>query len=243
MRRGVTAATGASLSVLFAVAAASGQLAMVAALLVAVVAVASGWATLLNLPTPRGTTAVIAFGGALAIAISALTPQPPYLRWVPSVLALTVVGEFIHQLMRRDMRPRLVESVTAVVSGVVVVSLGAGWLAALQIRDGAGLVMGSAAGALAASAAIGLPWPQRITGPSAVVAGAAFAALAGRLLPEHEAIPLAVVGASIGVLVAALDRLLAQLPTAGYKASAIAMGAAPVSASGLIVYSLGRLVA
>jgi hypothetical protein len=240
--RAVPAVAGAATSVLVAVAAASGTLALVAALVVAVVAVASGWAMLLNLPTPRGSTAVVALGGAVAVAITAMTPDPPYLRWLPSVLALAVVAEFVHQLLRRDMRPRLVESVTGVVSGVVVVSLAAGWLAALQSRDGAELVLGAAAGALAACAATGLPWPQRITGPSAVVAAAAFGALAGRLLPEHGAAPIAAVGACIGVVVAALDRLLAHLPTAGYLPAAVAMGAAPVAASGFVVYTLGRLV-
>jgi hypothetical protein len=240
--RAAPAASGAALSVLVAVAASAGTIPLVAALILAVVAVASGWATLLNLPTPRGSTAVVALAGAVAIGIAAMTGEPPYLRWLPSVLALGVVAEFVHQLFRRDMRPRLVESVTGVVSGVVVVSLGAGWMAALHSMDGAGLVVGGAAAALGATAATGLPWPQRITGPSAVVAAAAFGALAGRLLPEHHAIPMAILGVGIGVVVAGLDRLLAHLPTAGYLQSAVAMGTAPVTASGLVVYTLGRLV-
>jgi hypothetical protein len=232
-----------AVSVLLAVAAAAGTAALVAALLLAVVAVASGWATLLSLPTPRGSTAVIALGGAVAIAVAAMTDSPPYLRWLPSVLAITVLVEFGHQLFRRDMRPRLVESVTGVVSGVVVVALGAGWLGSLHADDTAGLALCGAAAALGATAATGMPWPQRITGPSAVVAAAAFGALAGRLHPDAGALPAAVAGLGIGIVVASLDRLLANLPTARQLPAAVAMGTAPVAASGMVVYTLGRLVA
>jgi hypothetical protein len=242
VNRTVPAATAVALSVLVAVAAAAGPLALAAALTMAVVAVAAGWATLLNLPTPRGSTAVIALGGGLCVGVAALTVEPPYLRWLPSVLALSVIGEFVHQLLRRDMRPRLVESVTGVVCGLVVVSLGAGWLGALHASGDADLVFAGAAAALGAAAATGLPWPQRVTGPSAVVAGAAFAALAGRLLPELTAVPMALLGLGVGVVVAGLDRLLAHLPTTGYLPSAIAMGTVPVAASGFVVYTLGRLV-
>jgi hypothetical protein len=240
--RVLPALTGVAMGALVAVTAVAGMPALVVALLVAVVAVASGWATLLSLPTPRGSTAVIALGGAVAVAVAAMTRSEPYLKWLPTVLALSLLAEFTHQLFRRDMRPRLVESVTGVVSGVVVVALGAGWLGALHYDGSASLVLCGAASAVAATAATGLPWPQQVTGPAAIVGGAAFGALVGRLLPDAAALPAGEIGLVIGIVVAALDRLLRHLPTTRQLPAAVAMGAAPVVASGMVVYTLGRLV-
>jgi hypothetical protein len=227
---------------LLAVAAVAGPYALGAALLVAVVAVASGWPLLLGLPTPRGTTAVVALGGAVAVAVVGLTRDEPYLRWLPVVLGLAIVAEFGHQLLRRDMRPRLVESVTGVVTGVVLVVLGAGWMGALHAARGPELVLVGAAACVVASAATALPWPQRNTAPSAVVAAVAFGALACRLLPDSQAVPAAVVGLGVGAVVAVSDRLFAHLPTSRHLPAAVAMGAAPVAASGIVVFLLGRLL-
>ncbi|MFP5335846.1 MAG: hypothetical protein ACLGIV_11095 [Actinomycetes bacterium] len=242
MTRLVPALSGAALGVLIGVAALAGVPALAAALLLATVAIASGWATLLNLPTPRGSTAVIALGGAVAVTVAALTDDPPYLRWLPGVLAVTLLVEFGHQLLRRDMRPRLVESVTGVVSALVVVGFGAGWLGALHDDGGTGVVLVGAASAVAAAVALGLPWPQRVTGPAAVAGGLTIGGLVGALLPDERALPAALVGALVGVVAATLDRLLAHLPTSVRPTASVSMGVAPVVASGMVVYTLGRLV-
>lgn len=242
MTRLVPALSGAALAVLLGVAALAGVPALAAALLLATVALASGWATLLNLPTPRGSTAVIALGGAVAVTVAALTDDPPYLRWLPGVLAVTLLVEFGHQLLRRDMRPRLVESVTGVVAALVVVGFGAGWLGALHDDGPTGVVLVGAAAAAAATTALGLPWPQRVTGPAAVAGGLAIGALAGALLPDERALPAALAGAVVGVVAATLDRLLAHLPTSVRPTASVAMGVAPVVASGMVVYTLGRLL-
>lgn len=242
MSRTVAASSGVALAALIALTAVAGTPLLLAALLLGVVAVASGWATLLALPTPRGSTTVVALGGAVALCVAALTAEPPRLRWLPGVLALTLLAEFGHQLFRRDMRPRLIESVTGVVSGVVVVAFGAGWLGAARSVDGTSLVVCGAAGVAAACAATGLPWPQRTTAPVALVAGAGAAALAAGFAEGVEALPAAVLGLGLATVVATTDRLLAHLPTAGRLTAAVARGAAPVTGSGLVVYTLGRLV-
>ena len=250
MTRLVPALTGAAVAALVAVAAAAGTAPLVAALLLVTVLLASGWATLLALPSPRGSTIVVALTGAVAVAAVALTAQPPYLRWLPSALALCVLGEFAHQLLRRDMRPRLVESVTGVVAGAVVAALAAGWLGALRLHGGPdaglagglGVVLIGAAAAVAAAVATGMPWPLRVTGPSAVVAGLAFAALAGRLLPDYAALEAAGLGAVVAVVTAALDRMLIVLPRSRHVPAALAAGTAPVAASGLVLYVVGRLL-
>lgn len=242
MTRLVPALTGAAFAVLVAVSAVAGLAPLAAALLLGVVAIASGWATLLSLPTPRGSTGVIALGGAVAVTAAAMTDDAPHLRWLPGVLAVALLVEFGHQLLRRDMRPRLVESVTGVVAALVVAAFGAGWLGARHEDGGLGVVLVGAAAALAASVATGLPWPQRVTGPAAVAGGLAFGALAGALLPDERALGSGLIGAVVGLVVATSDRLLANLPRSVRTTAAVAMGTAPVVASGMVVYTLGRLV-
>lgn len=242
MTRAVPAVTAVLLAALVALGAAAGAPVLVAALLLVVVAVASGWPTLLSLPTQRGSTTIIALCGAVAVTAVAFTEDEPLLRWLPGVLALGVIAAFWHQLLRRDMRPRLVESVTGVVSGVVAVELASGWLGALHAPGGAPLVLMGAVAVAAASAATGLPWPQKLTGPIAIVAGGAFAALAGRLLPTLHAVPSAAVGLVVALLVVGLDRLLGQLPTATSRQTGITMGATQVATTGVVVYLVWRVV-
>lgn len=250
MTRLVPALTGAAVAVLVAGAAAGGTAPLVAALVLLTVLLAWGWAALLGLPSPRGSRAVVALSGAVSVGVVAVSTDPPYLRWLPSALALSVLAEFTHQLLRRDMRPRLVESVTGVVTAVVVAAMAAGWLGALRLHGGPfeglggglGVVLIGAAAAFASTLATGMPWPQRVTGPSAVLAGLAFAALVGRLLPDYGALGAAALGAAVGVVTAALDRMLAVLPASRQVPAALAAGTAPVAASGLVVYVLGRLL-
>lgn len=242
MTRAVPALSAVVLSGLVALGAVAGPPVLVAALLLVVVAVASGWPALLSLPTQRGSTGVVALSGAVAVCVVAFTGGEPLLRWLPGILALGFIAAFWHQLLRRDMRPRLVESVTGVVCGIVVVELSAGWLGALHAPGGAPLVLMGTTAVAAAGAATGLPWPQKVTGPLALVAGAAFAALVGRLLPGLDAVPSAVVGLVAALLVVSIDRLLGHLPTTASRQAGVTMGAAEVAAAGVVVYFVSRVV-
>jgi hypothetical protein len=97
---GLTAVAGASL--------------LSVALAVVMVVVAWGWAGALALPTPRGTVVVLLLGG-LAILLSVALPGGYVsLAWLPGALAIAMMSAFLHQLLRRDGRPRVAESVSAV---------------------------------------------------------------------------------------------------------------------------------
>ncbi|GAB2683838.1 hypothetical protein [Thalassiella azotivora] len=242
MSRAVPALSAAVLSALVGLGAVAGTPVLVVALLLVVVTVASGWPGLLSLPTQRGSTSVIALCGAGAVAVVALTPGEPLLRWLPVVLALSVLLSFWHQLLRRDMRPRLVESVTGVVSGVVAVAFASGWVGALRAVGEWQLVLVGVAAVAAAGLATGLPFPQRVTGVLGLLGGTAFAGLAGGLLPDLRAVPAALVGAAAAVVVVALDRLLARLPTAGGRQTGMTIGATAVACAGTVVYLVSRVV-
>jgi hypothetical protein len=240
--RAVPAITGVVLSALIALGATAGTPVLVAALILVVIVVATGWPGLLSLPTQRGSTTIIALCGAAAVGVVGFTTKEPLLRWLPVILALSVIVAFWHQLLRRDMRPRLVESVTGVVSGVVAVQFASGWAAALHAPGGLDLILTSAVGVAFASAATGLPWPQRITSPLGVLAAVAFSALAATFLPDMDAVPAALISLVAAVVVVALDRLLTVLPSASSRQTGMTIGAAGVACAGIVVYLFSRVI-
>lgn len=242
MTRIVPAATALLLAALVALTAAVGIPLLVAALLVTTTALATGWPKLLGLPTQRGSTTILAVCGSVAVLVVALTPDEPRLRWLPSVLALSVLAAFGHQLLRRDMRPRLVESVTGVLAGVVVVELSAGWVAVAAAEGGLEIVLVATSALAAAALATVVPWPQRLTRPLAVVSGAVFAALAAAFLTGPAPVHAAVLGLAAGSVVAGLDRLFLNLPTTTSRQAGVCVGAAVVAACGAVVYLAARVL-
>lgn len=241
MSRILPAAATVVLAAAVALAAWGGPVPLAAAVLATSLAQGLGWPRLLGLPTQRGSASVMATCGAVAVVVVALTPGGSPLQWLPSVLALSVLAAFAHQLLRRDMRPRLVESVTGVVAGVVCVELGAAWLAVLD-HGGGQLVAAACAAVAAAAVATAMPGPQRYTDPLAVVAGAVFGALAALALPQVEVAPAGLLGLSLGAVVAGLDRLFLHLPATTSRRAGVAVGASVVSGCGIVAYLGSRLV-
>ena len=157
--------------------------AMVAlALALAAGVIAWGWCGLLGLPSPRGTSLVLALGSAAAIGTVLATTEDPYLVWLPAAMAGAMIVAFIHQLARRDGRPRLVESIASTVTAIAVVVSGASLVALPRTEHGAWVVaIASAAVAvsaltdLAAGSRRFLPWLL----PLAMFAGGVAAVAVG----------------------------------------------------------------
>lgn len=199
--------------------------------LVVVVVLASGWPTLLGLPTQRGSTSVLAGCGAVATLIVLVTPTDRSLQYVAPWLALSVIITFFHQLLRRDYRPRLVESVTGVVSGVVTANLAVGWLAAASVPQ---VLLGACCLPVAALA-LAAPLPRRFTTPLALLGSVAAAAVVSAVGPVGT-VPAGVVGLLIGVLAVTLERVFSHLPTMGSRQAGLAAGAATVAGAGMTLY-------
>ncbi len=241
MVRLVPALSAAVLAAMVAVASLASPTLLAGALLVTVVVMATGWPTLLGLPTQRGSTTVLALCGTAAVLVVALAgDQERRLAWLAPVLALSVVATFTHQLLRRDMRPRLVESVAGVVSGVVVIELVAGWLAAAAASTD--LVLTGAAGLVPAALALALPLPQRFTGLVAVLVGGVGAVLASVFLDDVASLPAAVTGVLVAVVLASFDRLFAPMSSTTSRQAGLALGAAAVCCTGAIAYLLSQVI-
>lgn len=113
-----------------------------------------GWPGLLGLPARKGTSVLLLLTAAVATGLQLFTEDLAY-----AALAFggVVVAAFVLQLLRRDGRPRLVESVAGTVAGAAVVVSGVGWLAIGTGPTSIGLLLVGAV-TLAAWAAAASSW-------------------------------------------------------------------------------------
>jgi hypothetical protein len=233
-----------ALTALVALAGYAGGGVLTIAVALTVIVVAIGWAVLLALPDPRGTAAVIALTGFAALAVADLGRSPGRpLAIFAAVVAFAVLAAFTHELLRRDGRPRLVESVTGTLSGQVVALLGAGWVLLPDAAAGVAAVAVAAAAAGMARMVAVVPFPQRVAGWAEMAAGAAAGAgTAVALTPDllQTGVAVAVV---VAAMVAGIDRLLVTVPGSGSRLGTLSAGAAPVAAVGMVAYAVIRLLA
>jgi hypothetical protein len=216
-----------------------GPWALTAASLAPMAAMIGGWAWLLALPTPRGTTWVLALSAAAVVAVAAFA-RDAELTWFPAALALGVLLEFGHQLLRRDARPRLVESMSASVTGIVLLSSGASLTAALQHPSGRPavvVVLSAVVLAALSDAYVVLGWPAWVGAASSAAFGAAgaagAAALTGLRLPTAVA-----VGAFAGLSSYAIRYVQGGLPRLTRPRAQLASAAGSVLAVGLLAHLL-----
>jgi hypothetical protein len=239
-----TALATVALAALIAVAGySSTPLLLAAAVGLAVLLLAVGWAWLLELPAPGGSAVVIVITGwsaaALAVRAAGMTrPLAPF----AALLALGVLLAFGHELVRSG-RHDLVESVTGTLSGQALALLGGGWVLLPTAR----LALTALSAALAAAVATRLmgvmPIPPAFLGWAAMGAGIVTGLAVGAFLDSSRLGSVFLVSAVVSAVVAALDRLVLRvLPGRGVSAG-LAAGAAPLLAVGTAAYAAARLMA
>lgn len=227
------AVTGGSAGVV-ALAAWAGDMASTAALVVAAVVFAFGWPRLVDVPSKRGSWIVIALTALAAIGavwgtrdISALA----------LVVAGGVIGSFVHQMARRDGRPRLTETVSTTVTGILVVTAGVGWLV-VALAGSLEVVLLGAATLLAASAATAVPGRGSVVAGAAAVAAGAVGALVGAVLAPVGVVPGLLLGVVVGVVMALTHLLFSQFPFAAHRRGALAAALMPLLTLGAAVLVL-----
>lgn len=120
-----------------------GWLLAVVALLV-VAGIAWGWPTLLTLPSPRGSSGVIAATGLVAVVVVATTPGGASLERLPVVLGLAVLAACVQQLLRYDGRPRVVDALGGTLMGTGLATCAAAWTTLPSIEGGPAVALGAA---------------------------------------------------------------------------------------------------
>jgi hypothetical protein len=237
------AVTTAVLSAAVAGAAYVGVVPLVVVVAVLVVLLALGWPVLLDAPAPGGATIVTLGAGFGGAAVAWRTQGEPVLRHLPIVIAMALVLAFLAEMLRRDGRHRLVESVSGTVAGAFVAAAAGGWIATVRSVGGPALVVTAAAAVAVAAAVSALAVARGWVGALlAVAAGAVAGAASGAAVPDVEPVTGLVAGAVAGLGVAAMRVLLERLPQVRGVRGALAAATVPVAVGGMLVFAVGRVL-
>jgi hypothetical protein len=238
----VCAGLAAAVAGLIAVAGYSGGWVIGAVAALVVLGLAVGWSPLMRLPHPIGTAVLIGGSGVAGIAVALgqaeqARPLAPFAILV-SVAALAAFG---HELLRRDGRSGVVESITGTLSGQLVAVLAAGWVLVAGLDDGTALLAVTAAAVAGSRIDIVLPLPPRFSGWVGVGLGVLAALLASLLVDGVRPLTAAALGAGVGTVAVAFDRLLGPADRRLPPLAVLALSAAPVAAAGTVAYAAIRV--
>jgi hypothetical protein len=132
---------GAALAVLLTLITLTGPLSpvlMTGLLCLLTLMVAAGWPSLLELSSPRGTSAVVLVMGVLASLAALFSPGDGDPLWYLVVIcAVGVFASFVHQMLR-PRRDGLSASLTGTVAGTMLTALGSTWLLAQASAEAEG---------------------------------------------------------------------------------------------------------
>ncbi len=245
----LVAVVSVALTVLIAVAAHAGGLLLAAAVALTVCCLALGWGVLVALEHSRNASAgVVAVSGLAATGLARYSTDAfGPLAAFAVLLACCLLLAFAHQMLRRDGRPGLIESLTGTVSGQVLAVLSAGWVLLSQTRMGNGGLVIAATAVATAVVVVVLPLRRGLRGWLAFAAGVVASLIAvwvlSRTAPVDATVPAQLLlGIAVSAVGAGTSVLLAGQRTAHQPLGVLAAGAAPVCAVGTVAYAVARLV-
>lgn len=207
--------------------------------------VAWGWPALLGSASRFGSSAALAVAGISAPVVVAATPTDPYLRFVPGVIAVALVAMFLHQLVRRDGRAHLTESIIITAAGLAVMALAVTLVPLARTLQGpevltvavAAAALGALADLLAPSRAL-RPWML----PIAMVLGGAAGGLLATTLGHPNPRVAILVGLLTAAVAHAMRRVLAGVQAITTWRGQVTSGISSVLVVGVVAYVLGRLL-
>jgi len=231
------------LAALVVVAGDAGQPMLAAAVSLVVIVFALGWPDLLDVRHARvSTSVVIAVSGLAATALAAATAASlKSMSAIAVLLAGCVLLAFAHQLLRRDGRASLVESITVTLSGQVIAVLASGWVLLTQTRVGADGLLVAAVAVGAAALVTGLPIEGTLRGWAAFVAGASVSTVVSVVLANSDLAATLLVGVGVAGVASGLGILLQAQPRSSHLPGLLGAAAGTVSAVGTVAYAVARL--
>jgi hypothetical protein len=209
------------------------------------IVVAWGWPALHGSSSRFGSSLAIGVPAVLAPAAGVATTDEPYLRFVPVALIVGLAIMFGHQILRRDGRPRLTDSIGITSFGLAVIALGTTWLPlsrASRATEVAVVAFAAIAAASFADLAAGVekvrPWML----PIAMLLGGAGAAVASTLSEGPGLAPAALVGFVCAAVSHAVRRVHSVLPGISAVKGQLSSAAASLLVPGVVAYGLSLLI-
>ncbi|HLT83499.1 MAG TPA: hypothetical protein VKZ83_04625 [Phototrophicaceae bacterium] len=212
---------------------------MIVVVALAVGVLAGGWPRLVGLPVIVGPGVVIALSGLASLAVVTLTGA---VDGVTVVVGLAVAAAFVQEMLRRDGRPRLVESVAGTVTGAVVAASAGLWPALGDGRPATAVVVTAAAALAAGAACTALPMRGQLVAPIATLVAGGVGLLCGSLLPHVGPVVGAATGLVAGVLTSTVHVVLGRFPSATRPLPALAAAALPLMLAGAPTFMLGSVL-
>lgn len=251
MRTPERAPLGAALAVVMTLLTLTGQLAPILTMgfvLFLVIFVAFGWPVLTELPTPRGSAAVIGLSGIMGATALLLTAGSyPAFNVAAIALALSVFLAFLHQ-MARPSRQGLAASLSGTVAGNTIALTASSWLLVVVAATSTGqipLITALGAGLAVTLLLVSSPLPSLIALICGPVGGVLTTVLLGTVLLGGGT-PMVVMLAALGLVMAVATvgsyGLLTSLLRSREPAASLAVAATPVATAGAIALIAVQLV-
>lgn len=232
-------------AVLIAVAASAGELMLAGALLLGALIIGWGWPQAAGLPSPKGATLVLMVSAVvLVVAVSAAETEP-LLRWGSAGLAIGLGLMFLQQLLRRDGRPRLTESVMGTSLGLVVLGSTVAFLPFVHKDHGPALIscaMAAVAAGTLADLLVGHDVVRVWLLPLAMVLGGIASVAASLVLEAPDIPPAALIGVAAAGLSHAFRRMLSPESGSYSSQGQIATGLGSIGLVGALLWAINELL-
>lgn len=207
--------------------------------LVLVCLLAGGWPRVSGQPFQSGTPIVLGATGLVALVTAWRTTTEPVLRFVAVAIAMALAMSFLAEMLRKDGRLGLVNSISATITGAIIATGFAGWVAAVRSQTGAALVITAALALVFAAAVVALPiHPGWLAAAITVWVASGVGLLAGFLVPNSNWDIGVIAGATAGITVAAFRVLLSDEHRYRDTIPGMATAIVPVAVSGIVMYAL-----
>ncbi len=204
-----------------------------------------GWPSLLGSPSRVGSSLAIAIAGVGSVVAVWAAKTDPYLRYVPVALALALLAMFLHQLVRRDGRPRLTESIAITAAGLSIAAIGACYIALDRLDSGVAIVTVSLAAVAAGSladllipVAVLRPWLL----PLSMLLGGGAATLTSGIQGDPATAQAVLIGFLVAAVSHAMRRVLMPLPAIHGRRGQITAGVASVLVTAVVAYTLAGVL-
>lgn len=198
-----------------------------------------GWARLMDVPSSAGVFRVVAL---TALLMGAAVFATGALDLLAFVAAVGVILSFLHQMMRRDGRPRLAETLAADLTGITVAASATGWMLAASGNAGLEVVLTATAVLFSAAAVTLLRAPSsRVALVAGGLAGT-VGVLVGLLMPTIGWLAGLLVGVVGGSLVSFSHLLFSTFPASGHRRAAVAAALMPVLSLGVPVHLVTEIL-